>query len=153
MTTPPDPINEPALRDPEEDSTCPQCSDGKMVYQEVTNCSCHISPPCWACTGNLLTCDECGWEFHPPHSEERYRHVGGGIAELYQTRPSIELGEGKRIFDFDYDSSSGSTMVYRGRYKGGVTPEDIKKAFGDGTFGHRGPTIENGRFTYTKITD
>ncbi len=66
---------------------------------------------------------------------------------------SIDLGNSKRIFDFNYDSSSGSTMVYKGRYEGNVSPQDIINALGDGTFGHRGPTMTNGYFTYTKITD
>lgn len=44
-------------------------------------------------------------------------------------------------------------MEYRGYYKGDVTAQDIIDTFGDGTFGHRGPTLNNGRFTYTKITD
>jgi len=69
------------------------------------------------------------------------------------TRPSHEFGDGKRIYDWDYDSSSGSTMVYKGKYKGDVTAEDILKFFGDGTFGHRGPSLHNGIFTYAKITD
>ena len=64
-----------------------------------------------------------------------------------------DLGDGKRIFDCDYNSSSGSTMEYRGRYEGPVTAEDIIKLLGDGTFGHRGPRMINGSFTYTKITD
>lgn len=44
-------------------------------------------------------------------------------------------------------------MVWRGKYAGPVTPEDIIKHFGDGSFGHRGPTMSGGTFTYTKITD
>jgi len=139
-------------KDLSEGDKCPQC-DGKMYYPKVENCSCHISPPCSACTNNLLTCDECGFEEEPIVNEEKYRMLCPGVTEMYHTRPSKELGSGKRIFDYDYDSSSGSTMVYKGRYKGDVTPEDIIKTFGSGTFGHRGPYLSNGRFTYTKITD
>lgn len=138
----------------EEGDTCsePGCL-GKMHYAPVENCSCHISPPCSACTSNLLTCDECGFGETPIVSEVKERMFCPGVTEIYHTRPSIELGNGKRIFDYDYNSSSGSTMVYKGRYKGDVTPDDIIKALGDGTFGHRGPFLSNGRFTYTKITD
>lgn len=124
-----------------------------MHYPPVEGCYCHLSPPCHKCTDNRLTCDDCGWEFIPEPPEISYRHVGGGISEEYTKRPSSELGEGKRIFDYDYDSSSGSTMVWRGKYAGPVTAEDIKKHFGNGSFGHRGPTLSNGRFTYTLITD
>ena len=44
-----------------EDSICPECS-GSLYYPEVENCSCHINPPCSACTDNPLTCEDCGWE-------------------------------------------------------------------------------------------
>jgi hypothetical protein len=141
----------------EEGSNCPEC-EGKMIIPRVVNCSCHISAPCSACVNNLLTCNECGFEYEPaadesPKNEEKYRHVGGGIFANYFTHPSMDLGGGKRIFDYDYDSSSGSTMAYRGKYEGDVTKEDIIKALGDGTFGHRGPHLHKGQFTYVKITD
>ena len=44
----------------EEGDECSQC-DGKMQI-EVEGCSCHISPPCSACTGAPLVCDSCGYE-------------------------------------------------------------------------------------------
>lgn len=39
----------------------PACS-GTMQFRPVENCSCHISPPCFACTTNPLVCSECGEE-------------------------------------------------------------------------------------------
>ena len=135
-----------------EGDKCRECG-GIMKYPKVENCSCHINPPCSACMNNLLTCCECGFEEEPIVSEEKYRMFCPGVTEIYHTRPSKELGNGKRIFDYDYDSRSGSTMVYKGRYKGDVTPDDIISAFGPGTFGHRGPYLSNGRFIYTKVTD
>lgn len=136
-----------------EGGKCPCCDGGILFFPPPENCSCHISAPCGSCTGVQLTCKKCGWEDDPPVNEEKYRHVGGGIVANYYTRPSHEFGEGKRIFDWDYDSSSGSTMDYKGRYKGDVTAQDIINYFGDGSFGHRGPTLRDGVFTYTKITD
>jgi len=70
-----------------------------------------------------------------------------------RTINAIDLGNGKRIFDYDYDSSSGSTMLYTGRYDGAVSAQDIITALGDGSFGHRGPVLSGGKFTYTKVTD
>lgn len=70
---------------------------------------------------------------------------------------SRDLGDGKRVFNFDFDSSSGSTMVWKGQYEGPVTAEDILVHFGSGTFGHRGPKLfgdkTGGTFTFTQITD
>lgn len=34
--------------------------DGKLFYPDVKGCSCHISPPCSACTDNQLECKKCG---------------------------------------------------------------------------------------------
>ena len=135
----------------EEGDECKTCRVGKLVEKHSGDgCSCHISPPCSYCTGTKLVCDECG-EAAP---EETYRAVGGDLYERLSTkRPMADLGDGKKLFDYDYDSRSGSTMVYSGKYEGSVTPEDVLKYFGDGTFGHRGPSLRDGRFHYTKITD
>lgn len=140
-------------KEPEEGGECPECHEGEMYFPKVTGCSCHIHPPCSACVDNKLTCKSCGWEFDPPPPEHAYRYEGPGITGSYVKRPSVELGEGKRIFDFDYDSSSGSTMHYTGKCTPNVTPADILAYFGRGTFGHRGPHIHNGNFSFTKITD
>jgi hypothetical protein len=63
------------------------------------------------------------------------------------------LPGGGRIFNVNSDGRSGSTMVFTGSYEGPVTAAEIYKHLGDGTFGHRGPTLFGNRFTYTKITD
>lgn len=68
-------------------------------------------------------------------------------------RETTDLGDGKKLIDWDWDASSGSTMVFTGRYTEGVTVQDIINTFGDGSFGHRGPEMRDGWFKYTKITD
>jgi hypothetical protein len=35
---------------------------GTIELPPVHNCTCFISPPCSACTRNVLTCPVCGWE-------------------------------------------------------------------------------------------
>lgn len=146
-------MNDPQLHY-EEGDKCPNhhCS-GTLEFLPSKSCSCHISPPCSSCTDIPLTCSECKWTAPIIENEESTRPVSPDISERYFKRPSEDLGNGKRIFDYDYDSSSGSTMVYSGRYEGPVTAKDILDYFGDGTFGHRGPSLHNGRFSYTKITD
>lgn len=44
-----DPCNQPG---------CP----GVIETKAVENCSCHISPPCGACTSACLICNTCGYE-------------------------------------------------------------------------------------------
>ena len=136
----------------EEGGKCPEC-DGTLEYLPVENCRCHISPPCSSCVNNPLTCNQCGWEEDPPDVGREINDQIYDPSVWISKSPSKDLGNGKRIFDYDYDSSSGSTMEYSGKYEGNVTAKDIVDFLGDGTFGHRGPILSGGRFRYTKITD
>lgn len=137
----------------EEDHLCPECHAGRLHYPPVKNCRCHTNPPCSACVDNKLTCPKCGWEWDAP--EQIDVPVCPGILErIYPAKRKIHVfPHGGRIMDFDYDSSSGSTMDYKGKYEGDVSASDIIAALGDGTFGHRGPLMSNGKFSYAKITD
>lgn len=73
-TSPPD---DPLTPGDEEGHTCnrmpapdedaprghqPKPCQGVMGYGPVTNCTCHISPPCGRCENNPLVCDTCGEE-------------------------------------------------------------------------------------------
>lgn len=141
----------------EEGSKCPECT-GTMRYPEVDGCSCHINPPCSRCVNNSLTCDECGLEEDSPDSPkptESEKAMWKRDRERYEAdrQRGHMLDGGGRIFDITHDGRSGSTMVFTGRYEGPVTAKDIFDFFGDGSFGHRGPVLQGGRFTYTKITD
>ena len=44
----------------EEGGKCPFCEKGHLQYEEVEECSCHVSPPCFACVDAILICDSCG---------------------------------------------------------------------------------------------
>ena len=35
---------------------------GFLEYPKPVDCSCHINPPCHACTERKLTCPHCGYE-------------------------------------------------------------------------------------------
>lgn len=145
----------------EEGDRCSFVCDGTLYIPDVEGCLCHLNAPCTSCVTNYPRCRECGRVAEPedrapsalPTNAGRWRSLGVFGSEWVPSRPSRDLGDGKRIFDFDYDSSSGSTMEWKGSYEGPVTAADIIAAFGDGTFGHRGPMLHNGRFTYTQITD
>ncbi len=148
-------------KEPEEGGECPECHEGTMEIPKSKNCSCHVSPPCSACVDKLLTCDSCGWEFEPeyeptpPPTQSERDGWAKYLADWEAARQrGHTLPSGGRIFDIHSDGSSGSTMVFTGQYEGEVTAREIFEYLGDGTFGHRGPTLLSGkRFTYTKITD
>lgn len=59
------------MSDYEEGGVCPQCLEGTLEYVRHGDCSCHISPPCSACTDAPLTCDFCGETFE----EDREQYV------------------------------------------------------------------------------
>jgi hypothetical protein len=142
----------------EEGGKCPEC-EGSLYYPKVRGCSCHINPPCSACTDQRLQCDTCDWEESepeptPPPTQAERDGWAKWLKEWEEARQrGHTLPGGGRIFDIHDDGRSGSTMVITGRYEGDVTAAEIFAYFGDGTFGHRGPTLANGRFSYTKITD
>lgn len=52
----------------EEDEICMRINEdglhcpGIIEAGERGGCSCHINPPCSACTEGILYCEECGWE-------------------------------------------------------------------------------------------
>lgn len=45
---------------PEEGDWCVECSSGRLEFHRDGDCSCHIIPPCPACTDVKLMCSECG---------------------------------------------------------------------------------------------
>ena len=63
-------ISEAVLDAIEEGSDCP-CSgcSGEMKESPPIGCSCHINPPCSACTDAGYECDTCGFETSPYEDE------------------------------------------------------------------------------------
>lgn len=45
----------------EESDDCPTGCGGKLGFEPVEHCTCHVSPPCHACTTNPLMCSACYW--------------------------------------------------------------------------------------------
>lgn len=151
----------------EEGDACPFGCEGKLGYPKAEDCSCHLNAPCGACVSVVLTCPECGWE----DDGQPLKPVPIGVSPEWRkwyrdnSPPwNSDLGNGKRLIEWSYSGRSGSTMEYKGRFDGPVTAKDVLEHFGDGTFGHRGPTLihdidrmsnvlPTGKFTYTKITD
>ncbi len=138
----------------EEGNHCPECKQGALHYPKVQNCSCHISPPCNQCVENPLTCNKCGWVWEAPKRMIVPTDIPGICTVIYPSRRALHVfPHGGRIMDYSYDARSGSTMVWTGSYEGPVTAADILAHFGDGSFGHRGPSLTGSRFSYTQITD
>jgi len=133
----------------QEGMNCPECKEGFVVYQEQEDgsCSCHTNPPCSYCTDKQLTCSRCGEVFEealttPPSTSTTWKPTP------FEPKP---CGDGM-ITKYDYDSSSGSTMVFTGTFTGEVTNDDLLEFFGTGSWGYRFGYCNGGRFKFTKVT-
>lgn len=130
---------------------------GTIEMHPVKNCSCHISPPCSACTEPRNYCPECDWE----ESEESAQITindyvvkvdrQSGIYQSWEPRP---LDNTK--IDWHSRSHSNASMIKEGVYpdSGDVTAdrETVRKAV-DGTFGGRFEYFGKGKFKFIAYTD
>lgn len=132
---------------PEEGDRCLQHGcDGRLRYPRVTDCSCHISAPCSACTSSKLECDVCGWIDDSP--DETYVQLAPGLAML-EMRPR-PLDPTK--IDFRRQMHSNSSMKIVGVYPEGTTAAEVQ-AVVNGTFGGRFEKFANGHFVFIAYTD
>lgn len=132
--------------------------EGKIVTHPAENCSCHISPPCSACTSPRNFCPECDWEEcedpapeqAPPTKEELAAYAAH--RELWKPRTLADLDRTK--IDWINRSHSNSSMIKEGVFPIGTDAAEVRKCV-DGTFGGRFEYFdkENGKFKYIAYTD
>ena len=131
----------------EEGDKCQQKDcNGTLVYQKVTDCTCHLHPPCSACVNNPLTCNVCGWQEDAPD----YRDVmvaPGLYMREYKPRP---LDNTK--IDYRVKMHTASSQICEGVYPEGTTAIETR-AVVNGTFGGRFEHFGNGKFKFIAYTD
>lgn len=135
----------------EEGDCCPECREGKLYYPPVQNCTCHINPPCPACTDRELECDKCGYT----PDEPEYKDVPvtpdlGGFylsQREYKPRP---LDNTK--IDYRIKMHTAATQICEGVYPEGTTMEEVRKVV-QGTFGGRFERFGSGKFKFIAYTD
>jgi hypothetical protein len=122
---------------------------GTMIFPETENCSCHISPPCRACTDKALECSDCGHEieFEPFNDHVLTVYPKTRKIESYKLR---ELDNTK--IDWHSFSHSNSSMIKRGVYPSGTGHDEVRKLV-DGTFGGRFNYFGDGKFEFVAYTD
>ncbi|GGY87871.1 hypothetical protein [Shewanella fodinae] len=137
----------------EEGDKCPECKKGILDWKnpdkEIRDrgCSCHISPPCSYCTGQVLHCDECGW-FDDDVNDESYVPVAPGLSMLVHKPKPLDNTK----IDYRCKMHSSSSMIKEGVYPEGATMEEVRKEV-NGTFGGRFEFFEGGRFKFIAYTD
>lgn len=134
----------------EENDICPEPKcNGKLYYPPVENCSCHLNPPCSACTDNRIRCDKCGYEPEEPKYKDVPVVFGSpGISmREYKLRP---LDNNK--IDYNTKMHTHFSQICEGVYPNGTTLQEVEAAI-RGTFGGRFEYFGNGKFKYISYTD
>ena len=126
--------------------------DGLMAERRVENCSCHISPPCGACTEERGYCTKCGADVR----DERVQTINDYVCNVDASTGKIWEYKPRPLDSTKIDwRSKGHThfsMIKEGVYPEGTTQEDVRKVV-DGTFGGRFTQFGDGRFTFVAYTD
>ena len=130
----------------EDGDKCPECRTGKVDWPPIEGCSCHINPPCSACTDRVLTCPECGWEDEPP--EYVYLPAAPGLF-IREDRPR-PLDRNK--ISWRSKGHTSCTMIKEGVYPEGTTQEEVR-AVVNGSFGGRFEQFGDGTFKFIAYTD
>lgn len=135
----------------EEGDRCPECGAGRFHYPPVEHCTCHISPPCSACTDNQLECDKCGYQpEEPEYKDLPVTSPAAGafiIQREYRPRP---LDNSK--VDYRIKMHTSFSQICEGVYPIGTTREEVEKKV-RGSFGGRFEYFNNGKFKYIAYTD
>ena len=131
----------------EEGDRCrePKC-DGRFEFIRQGSCSCHINPPCSACTDAPLTCKECGHEPDQPEFKD-VTIVPGLAMREYKPRPLD-----KTKISWRTKMHTHFTQICEGIYPEGATRADVQEKV-KGTFGGRFEQFGNGKFKYVAYTD
>lgn len=130
----------------EEGDLCPECKKAKLDWPATVNCSCHINPPCNACTNKVLTCMGCGWADSPP-SHKDIPVCDGLVIREFRPKPLD-----KTKIDYRIQMHTASTQKCVGVYPEGTTMADVEARV-KGTFGGRFEQFGSGRFVYVAYTD
>jgi hypothetical protein len=156
MTEPMNPAMVAAEPGYEEGGVCNRngCT-GIIAEHPVENCSCHIDPPCGACTTPREYCPVCDWCITDDETPFNDFLVGpvkaDGAWTHYRPRPL----DATKI-DWHSKSHTSSSMIKAGVYPQSGDDEADRVAvlaMVKGTFGGRFNKFGNGSFEYVAYTD
>lgn len=130
---------------------------GIIETHPAENCSCHISPPCFACTAPRNFCPECGWE----EADEPREYILNDYVVKEDQKTGVFLDWKPRPLDptrIDYRSlpHSSCSMIKEGVYPpsgdDAADRERVRQEV-DGTFGGRFEYFGGGKFKFIAYTD
>lgn len=135
----------------EEDALCNrQGCRGTISLHPKGDCSCHISPPCGACTEPRAYCLKCDWQEKDDRVFNDFvvnENPKTGVWRTWTPRP---LDPTK--LDWHSKSHTHFSMIKEGVYPEGMSQEEVREQV-KGTFGGKFEYFSNGRFKYVAYTD
>lgn len=123
---------------------------GVIALHPAGDCSCHINPPCGACTAPRAYCETCDWQ------EKDDRPFNDHIVNVdpktgnFRTWTLRPLDPTK--LDYHNKSHTHFSMIKEGVYPEGMSQEEVRQKV-KGTFGGAFQHFGNGRFKYVAYTD
>lgn len=129
--------------------------EGRIEIAKVENCSCHISPPCYACTEPRGYCQECDWkesddQVYGCEISDADKESLDKFAKEMEALRNRPLDNTK--IDYRIKLHSHISQICEGVYPEGTTSEEVKKVV-NGTFGGRFEYFLNGKFKFIAYTD
>ena len=145
----------------EEGATCGRDGcQGVIDTRAPENCSCHISPPCSACTAPRNFCPDCDWQEADdpapaaPAPTQAEKDAWAGWAKEQERLRNLPLDSTK--VDWRSSSHSSCSMVKEGVYPqsgDNAADREMVRKLVDGTFGGRFEHFGDGRFRFIAYTD
>lgn len=123
---------------------------GVIQERPVEGCSCHINPPCGACTTPNEYCPVCDWEAKNDRIFNDY--VVNEIPGVAQWKAYEPRRLDNTKIDWRFKPHTHFTMIKEGVYPEGTSMAQVEKEV-RGTFGGRFNSFGNGRFEYVAYTD
>jgi len=135
---------------------------GVIAEKAVEGCSCHIRPPCSACTTPREYCPECEWD---AEEEDRTYYINGlrcvavtkedAAKGMYGDTPFKSYAPrplDPRKIDYRIKSDTTCSQICEGVYPEGTTRAEVEDRV-KGTFGGRFEQFGGGKFRYVAYTD
>lgn len=123
---------------------------GIIERHPVENCSCHISPPCSACTDPASFCALCGWE------EKNEEKMNGFVIQVDPETKQWKSWEPRQLdstkIDYRILEHTYFSQICEGVYPEGTTSAQVLEKV-RGTFGGRFEYFGKGKFKYIAYTD
>lgn len=123
---------------------------GVIKEFEVENCSCHINPPCGACTEDRAYCPECDWHGKDDQYINDYRCTVDPATQVIKAFELRKLDPSK--LDWHSKPHTHFSMIKEGVYPPEMIRSEVEAAVA-GTFGGRFEYFGGGKFKYVAYTD